>query len=186
MIKSIIEESIRVKESVLNELVDNINDIANIIIGCYNKGGKLLVCGNGGSAADAQHFAGELVGKFLKERKALPCIALSTNTSIITAWSNDFEYDSVFSRQVEALGNKRDILIGISTSGNSKNIIDAMKKAKEMDIYTISLLGNKGGLIKDFADSNIIVSSSNTPRVQEAHILIIHILCELIEKRLFT
>lgn len=185
MIKPIIDESIKVKESVY-ELTDDIQKTADSIINCYENKGKILICGNGGSAADAQHMAGELVGRFKLERKPLACIALTTNTSIITAWSNDYDFDSVFERQVEALGNKDDILIGISTSGNSKNIINAMKKAKEMNMKTVSLLGNKGGEIKKLADVSVIVKSNNTPRIQEAHIMIIHILCELVEKRFFS
>lgn len=155
---------------------------AENIINSFQKGGKLLIAGNGGSAADAQHFAAELVGKFKKERKALPAIALCTNTSILTAIANDYSFDKVFSRQVEALAKKGDVFFGISTSGNSLNIIEALKTAKRMNCFTIGLTGKTGGNMGKICDILINVDSEETPRIQETHILIIHILCELIEK----
>jgi len=141
----------------------------------------VLVFGNGGSAADSQHMAAELVGRFRKERKALPAIALTTNTSTITALSNDYGYDVSFKRQVEALGKKGDVAVGISTSGTAKNVTCALKKAKDAGLLTVALTGKDGGEIKSIADLSLVVKSDNTARIQEAHILIIHILCELIE-----
>jgi len=184
MIKEIIQESIDVKEKV-KELDLEIEKAAGLMINAYRNNKKVLIAGNGGSAADAQHAAGELVGRFKKERKALPCIALTTDSSIITAWSNDYSFDTIFSRQIEALGNKGDVFIAISTSGNSKNIIEAIDQAKKHGLKVITLLGKDGGLMKGKGDVNIIVPSNNTPRVQESHIMILHIICELVEKGVF-
>lgn len=184
-ITSIIEESVKVKEQVKEKLIDNIMAVTEEILTCYNKGNKLLICGNGGSAADAQHFVGELMGKFKMERTPLPCIALTTNSSLITAWSNDFSFDTVFERQIEALGDKDDVLISITTSGNSENIIRGIQKAKELGMRTASLLGKDGGKTRSMSDIEVIVPSDNTPRIQEAHILIIHIICELVEEQIF-
>lgn len=142
---------------------------------------KILIAGNGGSAADAQHFAAELAGKFIHQRKGLPAIALTTNSSIVTAIGNDFGYEYIFSRQVEGLGQSGDIFIGISTSGNSKNILEAMKLAKEMGLITVGLLGNNGGSIKELCDLKLIVPSQSTQHIQEAHIMLIHELCTLID-----
>jgi len=144
-------------------------------------GKKLLICGNGGSAADAQHFAAELVCRFEKERKALPAIALTTDTSILTAWSNDYNFETVFARQIEALGNKEDVLIAISTSGNSLNVIRAVEKAKKKGIYTIGLLGKDGGCLKKIVDLAIVVPSTRTAYIQECHLMIYHFWCEMIE-----
>ena len=177
-IKKAIEESAAVKNTLLSE---NIEKAANIIIASLKSGGKVLIFGNGGSAADSQHMAAELVGRFKKERKAMPAIALTTNTSILTALSNDYSYDICFKRQIEALGQKGDIAIGISTSGTAKNVIEAVNKSKEMGIETLAITGKDGGRLKDAADLSIIVKSNDTARIQETHILIIHILCELIE-----
>lgn len=184
-ITSIIEESVKVKEQVKEKLIDNIMAVTEEILTCYNRGNKLLICGNGGSAADAQHFVGELMGKFKMERTPLPCIALTTNSSLITAWSNDFSFDTVFERQIEALGDKDDVLISITTSGNSENIIRGIQKAKELGMRTASLLGKDGGKTRSMSDIEVIVPSDNTPRIQEAHILIIHIICELVEEQIF-
>ncbi len=184
IIKSSIKESISVKETLL-EQTKLIEKVAIEIITAYKKGNKILICGNGGSAADSQHMAAELVGRFKKERKGLPAIALTTDTSILTAIGNDYGYDKVFSRQVEAHGQKGDIFIGISTSGNSKNIIEAINIAKEKNMIVICLLGGSGGLIKSMCDIDITINSKNTPRIQESHETIIHILCDLIEKELF-
>jgi len=153
---------------------------------CLERGNKILICGNGGSAADSQHFAAELVGRFKLERKGLPAIALTTDTSILTAIGNDYGFDQIFERQVEALGKEGDILVGISTSGNSENVIRAVKKAKEIGIYTIGLLGKSGGKLKDLVDLSLVVPSNNTPRIQECHVLIYHIVCEEVEKRLLN
>jgi D-sedoheptulose 7-phosphate isomerase len=182
-IKKIVNDSIRIKEEIP---VDKIKEACMIIINSYKNNGKLLVCGNGGSAADAQHMAGEFVNRFLVERAPLPCLALTTNTSVLTSISNDSNFDEVFSKQVEAFGEKEDILIGISTSGNSKNIIRAIEVAKKKGIYTICLLGKDGGILSNLCDCPLIINSKSTPRIQEAHILIIHIICEIVEKSLFN
>lgn len=181
-IKKIIEESKDLKTSLLlEENLRLIQEIAEKIVSSLNQGGKVIVFGNGGSAADSQHMVAELVGRFKKERKPLPAISLTTNTSTITALSNDYGYDISFKRQLEALGKKGDIAIGISTSGKAKSVIDALKAAKSMGLATVGLTGKDGGALKNAADLSLIVKSNDTPRIQEAHILIIHILCELVE-----
>lgn len=182
-IKKIIENSIRVKEEIP---IDGVREVCNIIINSYKKGGKVLVCGNGGSAGDAQHMAGEFVNRFLIERSPLPCLALTTDTSVLTSIANDYNFDGIFSKQVEAFGKREDVLIGISTSGNSKNIIKAIETAKKKGMLTICLLGKDGGILSRLCDYPLIVKSSSTPRTQEAHILIIHIICEIVEKELFN
>ena len=161
-------------------------ECALLLIDALQKGHKILTMGNGGSAADAQHFAAEMVGRFLMERKALPAIALTTDTSILTAVGNDYGFDDVFKRQVEALAEPGDVLIGISTSGNSTNIKRAFEVGTEVGAKTIGLLGRDGGEIASKTDFNLTVSSQETPRIQEAHLVIIHILCDLVEKGLFT
>jgi D-sedoheptulose 7-phosphate isomerase len=150
------------------------------------KGNKILVCGNGGSASDAQHFCAELIGRFERDRKALPAIALTTDSSILTALGNDYGYDTIFSRQLEALGETGDILIGISTSGNSKNVILATEIAKEMKMRTIGLLGNDGGKLASSVDFAVVVPHTVTARIQEAHIFIIHFWAACVEKELFA
>ncbi len=182
-IKDMIKESIECKEDFLKESA-NIKEAAKKIVECFKNKNKVLICGNGGSAADAQHIAGELVGRYKLERKGLPAIALTTDTSIMTAWSNDYSYETVFERQVEALATKGDILIGLSTSGNSGNIIKAFEKGKEIGTINISLTGKEGGKIKPLSDININVDSDNTPRIQECHMLAYHIICELVEKEI--
>ncbi len=177
-IQAIIEESIKTKRTIP---LDAILQVAEKIIHAYQQGGKILVCGNGGSAADAQHMAGEFVNRFKQERRPWPCLALTTDTSILTAISNDYSYDQVFSKQVEAYGQKDDILIGISTSGNSKNIIKAVEVAKKRGILTICFLG-RGGILKEICDLPLSVNSSDTPRIQESHILMMHIITELVEE----
>lgn len=184
-IKTAIKESIKTKEALYKDQIENIEKAAEAIIASLKKGGKLIVFGNGGSAADSQHIAAELVGRFKLERKALAAIALTTNTSTLTAIANDYGYDASFSRQVEALGIKGDVALGISTSGNSKNVIEALNKAKASGIKTIALTGQDGGKMKDAADISIVVGSKDTPRIQESHIMIGHILCELIENGIF-
>ncbi|WP_163328492.1 D-sedoheptulose 7-phosphate isomerase [Desulfurobacterium thermolithotrophum] len=149
-------------------------------------GKKILLCGNGGSAADCQHIAAELVGRFGMERRALPAIALTTDTSILTALGNDYSFDKIFERQVEALGEEGDVLIGISTSGNSKNVINAVKKAKEKKLLTVGFLGKDGGELLKVVDHCFVVKSFSTPRIQEVHITLGHILCDFIEKYLFS
>ncbi len=181
-IERIIRESIEVKKLLLDTgSINKILKIAEEIILSFKNNGKVIVFGNGGSAADAQHMVSELVGRFKKERKPLPAISLTVNTSSITAISNDYSYEEIFKRQLEALAGANDIAIAISTSGNASNVIEAVKQAKEMKLKTIALTGKDGGKVSRIADISLIVPSSDTPRIQEAHILIIHILCELIE-----
>ncbi len=185
-IKGIIEESISVKQGLLKdlELIDAVERAAETIIGAYKGGNKLMLCGNGGSAADAQHIAGELVARFYLERKALPAIAFNTNSSVVTAIGNDYEYNVIFERQVEAYGKKGDVLIAISTSGNSESVYRAVNKANELGVHTIGFLGKNGGKCLDVCENAILVKSEVTPRVQECHIMIGHIICELVEKEM--
>ncbi len=183
-ITRILEESVRVKEAIARTMVNEIEQMASFIIVAYKAGGKVILFGNGGSAADAQHIAGELVVKFMLKRKAFPAIALTTNTSILTAVANDCGYEAVFSRQIEALVGDKDVVVGISTSGNSPNVIEAIKLAKTKGAKTIGLTGGNGGKLADIADLVLIVPSDVTPRIQEAHITIGHIVCELVEKEL--
>ncbi len=177
----------RINETIetLNEVkknADTIEHAANIIINSFKAGKKLLICGNGGSAADSQHIAAELIGKFYRiDRPALPTIALNTNSSIITAIGNDFGYDKTFVRQVEALGQKDDVLLSISTSGNSENALEASKLAKTKGMKVISLTGDSGGKLKEISDITIQIMSTNTPIIQNAHITVCHIICELVE-----
>lgn len=164
----------------------NLSEISDVITECFKSGGKLLICGNGGSAADSQHLATELVSRFFLERKALDAEALTVNTSTLTAVANDYSFDKVFSRQVEAKGKKRDVLLSISTSGNSKNVIEAIKTAKSIGIKTIGFAGNDtDSLICRMSDYYVSIPSNSTPRIQEAHILAGHIICEIVEKNLF-
>lgn len=179
-----LEKSASLKKIIARDMLAGIESMANLIITAYEAGGKVVLCGNGGSAADAQHIAGELVGQFMIKRRALPAIALTTNPSIITAVANDYGYDEVFSRQIEALVNEGDVVVGISTSGNSPNIIKAMKTAKIKGATTIGLTGGTGGKLAREADLVLAVPSESTPRIQEAHITIGHIVCELVEREL--
>ncbi len=152
---------------------------------CLERGGKVLACGNGGSAADAQHFAAELVGRFLiPNRPAWPALALTSDTVFLTAWSNDVSYDKIFARQVEALGKPGDVLVGISTSGQSHNVIEAFQAAKQRQLTTIGILGGTGGQLAPMADIRIVVPAKETTRIQEVHLLVLHVLCELVENRL--
>ena len=166
-------------------LVEPIAECVRSLALALKNGHKVLIMGNGGSAADAQHLAAELVGRFLMERKALPAIALTTDTSILTAIGNDYGFDEVFKRQVEALARPGDILIGISTSGNSTNVMRALEAGREIGATTIGILGRDGGAIGKLVDLALIVSSPDTPRIQEAQLFIIHVLCDLVEKDLF-
>lgn len=184
-IESAIRDSIRTKEDVFKGQIENIERAALAIIDSLKKGGKLFVFGNGGSAADSQHIAAELVGRFKMERRPLPAIALTTDTSALTSIANDYGYEFVFSRQIEALASKGDVALGISTSGNSKNIIEAFKKAGSLGLKVIALSGGDGGKMKDVADISIVVASRDTPRIQESHAMIGHILCGLIEDNIF-
>lgn len=164
-----------------SNLKDEIKNASLMCIQTIKNGGKILICGNGGSAGDSQHFAAEITGRFRTERKGLPAIALSTDTSALTAIGNDYGFDFVFSRQVEALGKNGDLLIAISTSGNSKNAINAVKKAKEIGMKTISFGGKDGGELKNICDLSLVVNSNDTARIQEFHIFIIHTICHLID-----
>ena len=167
-----------------DSLAPNIEKSITVIVKCLRKGNKVVLFGNGGSAADAQHIAAELIGRFNTNRKSLPAIALSDNPSTITAISNDFSFDSVFSRQCESLISKGDIAIGISTSGNSLNVKKGINTSKKKGATTIGLLGNKGGTIKKFVDIPLIVNSTSTPHIQEVHRVIYHVICEIVEKKL--
>ncbi|HPM43324.1 MAG TPA: D-sedoheptulose 7-phosphate isomerase [Candidatus Omnitrophota bacterium] len=183
-IKSIILDSIKAKEELASSSLDDIAKAAGIIIEAIKGGGKLLIFGNGGSAADSQHMAAELVGRFKKERRPWPAIALTTNTSTLTAIANDYSYDDVFTRQLSALGKPGDVALGISTSGNSSNVIKALKTAQEMGIKTIGLTGKLGGKITSECDVTITVPAKETPRIQECHLLLVHIICEIVEDAL--
>ena len=172
---------------VINDLecvTSEINESINAITKCIKNKKKVILFGNGGSAADAQHIAAELIGRFNIERKSYPAISLTSNSSIITALANDYSFDVSFSRQCECLVNDGDVVIGISTSGNSKNIQKALMVCKKKGAITIGLLGNKGGIIKKTVDIGIIVNSNSTPRIQESHRIIYHIICEIVEKKL--
>jgi D-sedoheptulose 7-phosphate isomerase len=167
------------------ELSPLIAEMVTLLAATFKRGGKLLVMGNGGSAADAQHFVAEIVGRFKMERRGLPAIALSTDTSILTAIGNDYGFDKIFRRQVEALAVPGDLVVGISTSGNSPNVQQALELARETGCSTVGLLGKDGGSIKNLCDLALIVPTNDTPRVQEGHITIIHIVCDLLEKTMF-
>jgi D-sedoheptulose 7-phosphate isomerase len=174
-----------VMAAVERDLVPGIASAAALLAGALRGGNKLLVMGNGGSAADAQHFAAEIVGRFKLERRALPALALSTDTSILTAVGNDYGFESIFTRQVEAHAAAGDVVVGLSTSGNSPNVQAALQLAAQSGCRTVALLGRDGGSIKEVAELSLIVPSHDTPRIQEGHITIIHIICDLVEKELF-
>jgi D-sedoheptulose 7-phosphate isomerase len=179
------KESAEVKNRFLKENLSRLLDVIKLISHCFEAGNKLFFFGNGGSAADAQHLAAEFVNRYIMDRPPLPAIALTTDTSILTSISNDFSFSEVFAKQLKALGKEGDVAVGISTSGTSPNIIKAFEVAKEMGMKTIALTGNDGGSLVKIADVSLIVPSSSTPRIQEVHILIGHILCELVEHYLF-
>jgi len=181
-IKDLFLESIQVKEELLRTGIDRIIEITELIIDSMKKGGKVILFGNGGSASDSQHIAAELVGRFKKDRNAMPAIALTTNTSILTSLANDYGYEVVFAKQIEALGQKNDVAIGISTSGKAKNVANGIKQAKKMGIKTVALTGGDGGELEKLADISLVVHSSSTARIQEAHITVGHIICELVEE----
>lgn len=186
-IKQAIQQSIELKEKILanEKMLQTIKDVADICSASFCDGNKVLFCGNGGSAADAQHLAAELSGRFYFDREPLPAEALHVNTSYLTAVANDYSYDQIFSRLVKAQGQKGDILFGLSTSGNSANVIKAFEKANELEMITVGFTGETGGKMKDISDYLFNVPSTDTPRIQEAHELIGHIICELIESKLF-
>ena len=185
-IKKDINSHIDCSRGVLENNVANIAVAAEKIINSLNAGGTIFWCGNGGSASDSQHLNAELIGRFEKDRAPLKSISLTTDTSVITSLSNDYNYDLIFKRQLEALGKTGDILISITTSGNSKNIINVLKEAKEKKITTISFLGNKGGEAVKYSDIGIIVPSKSTARIQEMHIMIGQMICSLVEKSIFN
>ncbi len=185
--KQIIQQSLdshaEVLQAVRSQLVDQIAKAGEMLISALGRGNKILLCGNGGSAADAQHIAAELTGRYLqKDRRPLPAIALTTDSSALTAVGNDFGFDHIFSRQVVALGSQGDILVAISTSGNSANVLAAVKAAAELGLKTLALTGGNGGKLKEVADISLVMPSSHTPHIQEMHILIAHILCDLIDR----
>lgn len=182
---TILQETILIKEKIISSHIDEIIKIYSLIMRCLKRGGKVILFGNGGSAADSQHIAAELIGRFKKDRPAIPAIALTTDTSILTSISNDYGYESVFVKQIEGIADKKDIVIGISTSGNSKNVIEGIKKAKKMGLGTVALTGSDGGKLSKIVDSALIVPSKDTARIQETHITIGHIICELLEEELF-
>jgi len=182
-ITTIFDDSIKVI-SQTKVLSEKINQVASKTITCLKNDGKVILFGNGGSAADAQHMAAELIGRFQLERKSIPAIALTTDTSIITSIGNDYDFNNIFSRQIESLVNKNDIIIAISTSGNSNNVINGIMKAKENGSFVIGLTGNSGGKLQSIVDILLNVPSNDTARIQESHRIIIHSLCQLIEKNL--
>ncbi|MGQ3685167.1 MAG: D-sedoheptulose-7-phosphate isomerase [Candidatus Loosdrechtia sp.] len=185
-IKLHLQESIDTKKAMLLANLETIRDIANILIKTLKQNNCIYLIGNGGSAADAQHIAGELIGRFKLDRRPFPAIALTTDSSVITAIANDFGYDSCFSRQIEALVCPDDAVIAFSTSGNSKGIVNAVQLAKTLGAVTVGFTGKDGGLLKNVADICLKIPSDNTPRIQECHITVGHILCYLIEKEFFT
>jgi D-sedoheptulose 7-phosphate isomerase len=181
-IKDVFLESIRIKEELLRTSIAQIIEISDLIIECLKRNGKVIIFGNGGSASDSQHIAAELVGRFKRDRSSLAAISLSANISVITSLANDYGYETIFAKQIEGLGQKNDIAIGISTSGKAKNVILAIKQAKKMGIKTVALTGGDGGELAKLADISLLVPSAVTARIQEAHITIGHIICELVEQ----
>jgi D-sedoheptulose 7-phosphate isomerase len=186
-IRNIIEASILVKQQILTDeaLLQTIENAVSTIVRSFNAGNKVLFCGNGGSAADAQHLAAEFSGRFYKDRKALPSEALHCNTSYLTAVANDYSYDAIYSRIIDGIGNAGDVLVGLSTSGNSANIVKAFEAARSKAVITIGLTGSTGGQMKQVSDILLNVPSNDTPRIQESHIMIGHIICQLVEEQIF-
>ncbi|MDY7035703.1 MAG: D-sedoheptulose 7-phosphate isomerase [Thermodesulfobacteriota bacterium] len=185
IIEKTLRESLKVKENFINENISNLVFLAERITLSFTSDCKLLICGNGGSAADAQHIAAEFVNRFMLERPPLPAVALTTDTSIITSIGNDYSFDEIFSKQVKAIGMEGDILLALSTSGNSSNVLMALKSAKSQGIYTVCLTGGEGGKMASLADMSLVVKSNSTPRIQETHILVGHIICQLVDYLLF-
>ena len=165
----------------IENMQDKLENASKLVVDTLKNGNKILLCGNGGSAADAQHIAAELTGRYKTERRGLPGIALTTDTSALTAIGNDYGYDRIFDRQIEALANNGDLVIGISTSGNSKNILNALKVARKLGCKTLGLTGQDGGAMNEFCDINLLVPSKDTPRIQEMHILIGHTICQIVD-----
>jgi D-sedoheptulose 7-phosphate isomerase len=185
LIQKRFKESSEVKTRFLKENLSNLIDLIKLVASTFEAGNKVFFFGNGGSAADAQHLTAEFVNRYVMDRPPLPAIALTTDTSILTSVSNDLSFNEIFSKQIRALGREGDVAIGISTSGNSANVTKAFEVAKEMGMKTVALTGNDGGVLAKIADISLVVSSTSTPRIQEAHILIGHILCEMVEHQLF-
>jgi len=187
-IQQIIEASISVKASILQDeqLLSSVQAAVEIVTEAFKKGNKVMFCGNGGSAADAQHLAAEFSGRFYKDRPALPAEALHCNTSYLTAVANDYSYDVIYSRIIDGTGLAGDVVIGLSTSGNSGNIVKAFESARKKGLHTIGFTGSHGGKMKDWSDILLNVPSNDTPRIQESHIMLGHIICELVEQQLFA
>lgn len=187
-IKNIISESVAVKNKVLQDekLISTIEKITEAIVHALKNGNRIYFCGNGGSAADAQHLAAEFSGRFYTDREALPAEALHCNTSYLTAVANDYSYDVVYARLIKGIAHEGDVLVGLSTSGNSKNILHAFETAREKKVLTVGFTGDTGGKMKDLSDYLINVPSKDTPRIQESHILIGHIICQLVEEKYFA
>ncbi len=183
MLNTMIDAHVRCMEN-LKTIAPALKRTGDTLLQCLLGGGKILTCGNGGSAGDAQHFTAEIVGRFERERRAYPAVALSTDTSILTAVGNDYGYHEVFARQVDGLGRSGDVLVGISTSGHSENVVRAVKRAESLDLKTVGLLGNDGGTLKSRVDQAIVVDSTSTARIQETHIFILHYWAWLIESGL--
>ena len=186
-ISDILNDSFKNLQKLISDkgLILEIETITTKIIKAFKDGNKLLLCGNGGSASDAQHIAAELSGRFIKERKPLYAEALHVNSSYMTAVSNDYGFESTYSRMLEAIGKKGDVLIALSTSGNSENVVNAVKMANSLEMLSVGMSGATGGKIKDLCQHNIIIPSSNTARIQEAHIIVGHIFCQIIEEKIF-
>ena len=182
LLYSFLRDSLDTFERTVSVNSDRILQAAETILNCLLNGNKILLCGNGGSASDSQHLAAEFVNRFRMERRPLPAIALTTDTSILTSIANDYSFDEVFKRQVEALGSDGDVLIGISTSGNSKNVISALKKAREKGLITIGFTSKEKCKMDEFCDINLKVESGDTPRIQEVHIFLGHVICDLVER----
>jgi len=187
IIKQNIEDSVNLKSKVLTDenIISNIDKVAEAIIACYESKGKVLFCGNGGSAADSQHLAAELSGRYYYDRPPLPSEALHVNTSYMTAVANDYSYNQVYARLLQAIGNEGDIIIGLSTSGNSGNVIEALKVAKEKKMITVGFTGEGGGKMSEYCDILIPIPSKDTPRIQECHMMIGHAICQIVELSLF-
>jgi len=185
IIKEVLRESIKVKDRFIKDNVSALILLAEKIVLAFTNDHKLMICGNGGSAADAQHLAAEFVNRFILERPPLPAVALSTDTSVLTSIGNDYSFDEVFSKQIKAIGVEGDILLAITTSGNSPNIIEAAKAARSQGIHVAGLTGGEGGKLVELADEILVVQSEATPRIQEAHILAGHIICQLVDYILF-
>jgi len=186
-IRNIIQASIEAKNKLLADetLLSTLGKVVDTVVAAFKKGKHVYFCGNGGSAADAQHLAAEFSGRFYTDRKALPAEALHCNTSYLTAVANDYGYDVVYSRIIDGIGNEGDVLVGLSTSGNSKNILKAFETARRKKIITVGFTGSSGGAMKSLSDYLINVPSSDTPRIQESHILAGHIICQLVEEKYF-